>query len=77
MDDSQTIAIEKTKAYRNDGSESDGGDGAGSNWLIIIIVIIVVFIIIFIILFIVVHIRKKRVTSTDIDTVKEPSPLTN
>ena len=77
MDDSQTIAIEKTKAYNKEGGESDGGDGVGGNWLIIIIVIIAVIIVIFIILFIVIHIRKKRVSSTDIDTVKQPSPLTN
>ena len=58
MDDRQTIVIGKTKAYRNDGSESDGGDGVGGNWLIIIIAFIAVIIVIFIILFIVIHIRN-------------------
>lgn len=81
-DDSQLINVEKTSAVPRSGSGSgangEDGEGGGSSWIIILIVVIIVLIIVVALVCIIIQIRKKRVSSTEIDTdIKQPSPLTN
>ena len=81
-DDSQLINIEKTTAVPRSGSGSsangENGEGGSSSWIVVLIVIIIVLIIIVALVCIIIQIRKKRVSSTEIDTdIKQPSPLTN
>ena len=89
-EDNQEFNIEKVSSFvKGDEGNSNGGQGnkneeekkddeGGVSWVVILIIILLVLILIGVAVFIILMIRKRRVSSKDIERdVNEPSPITD
>lgn len=89
-EDNQEFNIEKASSFvkGDEGNSNDGqgnkneeekkDDEGGVSWVVILIIILLVLILIGVAVFIILMIRKRRVSSKDIERdVNEPSPITD
>lgn len=87
-EDNQEFNVEKVSSFvKKDEGNSNGGQGnkneeeddeGGVSWVVILLIILLVLILIGVAVFVIIKIRKKRLSSKEIEKdVNEPSPITD